>query len=154
MQNLQITIIDFIRRRELLNDRSLSDTQITCLKSAYGLPLDEREREIYSRGTGRLTYEEKEQCELTFITGRRGGKTGKIAAPVCIYEAFRDHGLPEGEDGYVMLLAPTLKQARIAFRYIRKYLRNSPILSKRVVRMTREEIMLDNNVVIACYACT
>jgi hypothetical protein len=53
-----------------------------------------------------------------------------------------------------MLLAPTLKQARIAFRYIRKYLKNSPILSKRIIRMTRDEIILDNNVVIGCHACT
>jgi hypothetical protein len=154
MKYLKVNIVDFIRRRDLLNDQTLSETQIACLKSVYGLPLNEREREIYSRGTGRLTYEEKEQREATFITGRRGGKTGKLAAPIVCYEAFRDHGLPPGEDAYVMLLAPTLKQARIAFRYIRKYVRNSPILSKRIIRMTRDEITLDNNVVIGCHACT
>ena len=146
--------MDFVRRCDLLNDQNLSETQITCLKSIYGLPLNDHEREIYFRGTGRTTYEEKEQPEATLIAGRRGGKTGKLAAPIVCYEAFRDHGLPPGEDAYVMLLAPTLKQARIAFRYIRKYLKNSPILSKPIIRMTRDEITLDNNVVIGCHACT
>ena len=154
MENVRVTIVDFVRRCDLLNDQTLSETQITCLKSIYGLPLNYHEREIYFRGTGRTTYEEKEQSEATFIAGRRGGKTGKIAAPIACYEAFRDHGLPPGEDAYVMLLAPTLKQARIAFRYIRKYLKKSPILSKRITRVTRDEIILDNNVVIGCHACT
>jgi hypothetical protein len=152
--DLGLNIIDFIRRADMLNDQTLSETQIVCLKSIYGTSLNDREREIYFRGTGRTTYEKKEQREATFITGRRGGKTGKLAAPIVCYEAFRDHGLPPGEDAYVMLLAPTLKQAHIAFRYIRKYLRNSPILSKRIIRMTRDEITLDNNVVIGCHACT
>jgi hypothetical protein len=154
VKNLQINIVDFIQHPALLNDRTLSDAQLVCLKSTYGLPLNECEQKIYFQGTGRLTYDAKQLDEVTFIIGRRGGKTGKIAAPIVCYEAFRDHGLPPGEDAYVMLLAPTLKQARIAFRYIRKYLRNSPILSKRIVRITKDEITLDNNIVIGCHACT
>jgi hypothetical protein len=98
------------------------------LKSTYGLPLSQAELEIYQRGTGRERYDATEQREVTFIAGRRSGKTGKIAAPIVCFEAFRDHGIPRGEEAYVMLLAPTIAQARIAFRYIRNYLRGSRIL--------------------------
>jgi hypothetical protein len=53
-----------------------------------------------------------------------------------------------------MLLAPTLAQARIAFRSIKKYLLGSKILSKRVVSKTKDEIKLDNGIIIGCYAST
>jgi hypothetical protein len=88
MKDLEVNIVDFVRRRDLLNDLTLSETQIACLKSVYGLPLNDREREIYFRGTGRATYEAKEQREATFITGRRGGKTGKLAAPIVFTKRF------------------------------------------------------------------
>ncbi|MGB9434024.1 MAG: terminase large subunit [Candidatus Acidiferrum sp.] len=127
---------------------------MVLFESTYGLPLRLDELQIYQRGTGRPVYDATEQREITIIAGRRSGKTGKIAAPICCFEAFRDHGLPPGEEAHVMLLAPTLKQARIAFRYIRDYLRNSPVLTKRIVRITKEEIVLDNGVVIGCYPCT
>ena len=53
-----------------------------------------------------------------------------------------------------MLLAPTIAQARIALRSIRNYLRGSKVLSERVVRTTRDEIILDNGIIIGCYAST
>src|SRR5712691_9141300 len=98
-------------------------------------------------------YDATEQREVTIIAGRRSGKT-KNAARIACFEAFRDHGLPPGEEGYVMLLAPTIAQARIAFRYIRNYIRGSRVLSTRVVSMTKDEIKLDNGITIGCYACT
>jgi hypothetical protein len=59
-----------------------------------------------------------------------------------------------GEEGFVILLAPQIAQARIAFRCIRNYLRNSRILWKRVVSTTKNEIKLDNGITIACYPCS
>ena len=73
---------------------------------------------------------------------------------IALYEAFRTHGLPPGERGYVMLLARNKDQAQVAFRYIYKYISESPILSKRIVSKTKHEIVLDNNIIIGCYACT
>jgi hypothetical protein len=147
-------IMEFVCDPNFLNDQTLSRAQTTVLKSIYGMPLNEEELTIYRGATGREKYLEGEQKESTIICGRRGGKTGKLAASVVCFEAFRDHGLPRGEDGYIMLLAPTLKQARIAFRYIRSYLRKSPILRRHVAKATRDEITLTNNVVIGCYAST
>ncbi|HEY2352582.1 MAG TPA: terminase large subunit [Candidatus Acidoferrum sp.] len=154
MPSLPLNIIEFVQNVDLLDDQTLSATQICCLKSVYGLPLSEPELEIYQRGTGRATYDQREQREATFIAGRRGGKTGKIAAPIVCYEACRDHGIPPGEEGVVMLLAPTIDQARIAFKYIRQYFEKSELLRERVVGRTKNEITLDNHIVIGCYACT
>ena len=151
MIKLPVNILEFARHPDLLNDASHSAGQKVCLTSIYGLPLSPDGLQIYQRGTGRKIYDATEQREITIIAGRRSGKTGKIAAVICCFEAFRDHGLPPGEEAHVMLLAPTVKQARIAFRYIRDYLRNSPVLTKRIVRITKEEIVLDNGVVIGCY---
>jgi hypothetical protein len=154
MPEIPLNILEFIEHPDLINDQSLSFAQKTCLKSIYGLPLEPDELELYQRATGRQTYDAREQREATLIAGRRGGKTTKIAVRIVIYEAVRDHGLPPGEEGCVMLLAPTLKQARIAFRAIRKDLRRSPLLSALVVRATKDEIELTNGITIACYACT
>jgi hypothetical protein len=151
---LPLYIIEFIRHPDVLNDQSHSEAQVACLKSIYGLPLTERELEIYRRGTGRETYDAKEHREATFIAGRQGGKTSKLAAPIACFEAFRDHGLPAGQEAYVMLLAPTIAQARIALRAIKKYLLGSKTLSKRVVDKTKDEIKLDNGITIGCYAST
>src|ERR1700758_2314932 len=128
----QLNIIEFIQHSALLNNRRQSDWQQTMLKSVYGLALSENELEIYRKGTGREKYDAREQREVTFMAGRRSGKTTEIAAPSAIYEAFRDHGLRPGEEGIVILLAPQIDQARIAFRSICNYLRNSRILWKRV----------------------
>ena len=118
------------------------------------MALSETEMEIYKRGTGREVYDGVEQQEVTVIAGRRGGKTTKVACPTAIFEAFRDHHLPPGETGYVVLLAPTMSQARIAFRCIRNYLRSSPILSKSIRRITKNEIELTNGITICCYPCS
>ena len=59
-KEIELNIIDFIRHPDLLNDQSLSETQITVLKVIYGQPLTDRELEIYRRGTGRESYEPKE----------------------------------------------------------------------------------------------
>jgi hypothetical protein len=149
---LELNIIEFVRHPDLLNDQSLSEAQITILKSLYGLPLTNTELDLYRRGTGRQIYEPTESEEATVIAGRRGGKT-TLSSYILTYEALRKHGLPPGQEGYVMILAATLKQANIAFRYIRNSLRKSPILAKFIKKVTRDEIILKNNVVIGCFPC-
>ncbi len=154
MREITFDIIQFIEDENLLNDRSLSDWQRTILKSTYGMPLNDPEMEIYKSGTGRESYISVEQQEVTIIAGRRSGKTSKIASPIAIFEAFRTHHLPPGESGYVVLLAPTIKQSKIAFRCIRNYLRSSPILRKSIRRINKNEIELTNGITICCYPCS
>jgi hypothetical protein len=154
MTKQPLTILDFIRHVHVLNEQSISPAQRTCLKVIYGLPLEETELEIYRRATGRETYLPKEHNEATIIVGRRGGKTSRIAAPIVCYEASRDHRLPKGEQAYVMLIARVKNQAQIAFRQIRHYLLNSPVLGREVVKVRQHEIVLRNGITIACYPCS
>ena len=77
-----------------MNDQSFSPAQTTCVKAVYGLPLSSLELEIYQRATGRETYDLTEQREVTFIAGRRSGKTGKIASAIAVFEAARPSWLP------------------------------------------------------------
>jgi hypothetical protein len=146
----ELNIIAFIEHPQLLNDQSLSAPQITILKSVYGMELTEGELIIYRRGTGHEIYDAKPCEEATLIIGRRGGKT-TLAVYIVIYEAIRDHGLPEGEEGYIVIIAKDLKQARRVFRIIREKFRRSPVLSKLVKKVTRDEIVLHTNVVISCF---
>ncbi len=149
-----LNIIEFITHPELLNDRILSVAQQTFLKSIYGVALNSEEEKIYQRATGRLEIVLGEQREVTLIAGRRAGKTSKIAAPIALYEAFRDHHLARGDRGYVMLIAPAKYQAEIAMRFIRAYLNSSPLLKRFVARERSDEVELTNGITIACYPCS
>jgi hypothetical protein len=149
-----LNIIDFIRNPLILNDQTMSPSQSAFLKSAYGIPLNEDELEIYRRGTGREEYAFVEQRELTLMGGRRGGKTGKLGARIATFEAFRDHGIPRGERAFVMIIAPTLAQAKIAFDFIVSDITKSPVLSRKISKIRRNEIVLKNGITIGCYACS
>ena len=154
MRKIPLDIIEFIRRPEMLNDQSLSLAQEVCLKALYGLPLNERELEVYRRASGRDDYVPCEHREMTFIAGRRAGKSSRVAAPTICYEAFRDHDLPHGEKGYALLIAPSKRQAKICFDYIRRYIENSAVLRKRVANFRKNEIELKSGITIACYPCS
>jgi phage terminase large subunit-like protein len=154
MISQQLNIIEFITHPEVLNDQSLSVAQQAFLKATYGLVLNSEEREIYQRATGRSEIVLAEQNEATLIAGRRSGKTSKIGAYIALYEAFRDHHLTRGDRGYVMLIAPTKNQAKIAMRFIRAYLMSSPLLKQYVARERSEEVELTNGISIACYPCS
>jgi hypothetical protein len=150
VEKYSFNIIQFLEHPALLADRSHSKAQLTVLKSFYGLPLTQEELGIYLRDTGK-TYDAREQREATLIAGRRAGKTSKLAAPIVVYEAFRDHGLPKNEEAFVVLTAPTLKQSAIALRHIKDYIRGSKILAACIVNTTRNELRLDNGVIISCF---
>lgn len=139
---------------KLLSDEGLSPAQRTALKTVYGLELKEEEFEIYRRATELQEYARREQSEATFICGRRSGKTTRIGALIALYEAYRYHNVPAGEHAYVVLIAPLKKQAKEAFRAIKRYINNSPTLKRTVVKIRKDEIELDNGVIIACWTCS
>ena len=134
----ELNIIDFITDLNLLEGSELSSAQRTILKTTYGLELSPAELDIFRRATGREIYEPREHTEATVIVGRQGGKTSRIGALIAIYEACRDHGLKRGERAYVLLIAPVIKQAQIAFGYIRNFFLTSPPLKNKVVKIPPE----------------
>ena len=154
MVTKQLNIIDFIEDLNLLEGSELSLAQRTILKATYGLELSPAELDIFRRATGRETYEPREHNEATVIVGRQGGKTSRIGAVVAVYEACRDHGLKRRERAYVLLIAPVIEQAQIAFGYIRDFFLSSPPLKNKVVKIRLDELDLDNGITITCRPCS
>jgi hypothetical protein len=154
MPKLPLSIIDFVNELKLLKAGGLSVAQQAVLKATYGEALDPAEMEIYCRATGRETYAPREHSELTVIAGRQSGKTSRIGAIIALYEAFREHGLPRGQRAYVLVIAPVVQQAAIAFDFMKRYILGSPILEPRVRKIRNDEIELRNEVIIACRPCS
>lgn len=152
-----MNIIEFIRHPDFLDDQTLSTAQIMALKSIYGLPLTSEEQLVFLKTTGLSEYPEGvEWEEVSFILGRRAGKSDKLASNIALYEACaRPHTLTTGQIGVVMVVAPEVKrQAKIVYRYIREKLKSSPVLCKMIENITRNCITLDNGVEIQVYPCS
>jgi hypothetical protein len=149
----ELNIIDFVTQLNLVEPGGPTLGHRTFLKSFYGLTLDAAELDFYCRTTGRKTYVPSEQKEVTAIIGRRGGKT-RLGARIVVYEAVRYDKLPRGERAFILLIAPVLWQAQIAFDYIREYFNGSPLLSRLVVAERQNEIELRNGVTIRCQPCS
>lgn len=66
---------------------------------------------------------------------------------------FRDYSeiLAPGERGVVMVLAADRRQAKVIFRYVRAFLTGVPMLARKIVRETSEEIDLDSGISISIH---
>jgi hypothetical protein len=79
----------------------------------------------------------------------RGGKSFTIAILALFFTLFKKHKLSLGEKGYVLIVAPTRKQATIIKNYCSGFLHSHPLFKGHIVRETAEEIELDNDTIIA-----
>ena len=96
------------------------------LIATMGEALDDEERAIFQRLTGRPQEPGERLEELWAVVGRRGGKSRAIAV-LCVFIAvFVDHSsvLVVGERPVVLCLAPSQKQAGVVFGYVGGDLRN------------------------------
>lgn len=84
--------------------------------------------------------------EAWIVAGRRSGKTLVLSGLLVALAALRDHrrALAPGERAVAMLLAPDRRQARIALRFCRGLLEQSPMLAALVEASTAEAIHLTN----------
>lgn len=116
--------------------------------------LSDEEQEIFYKVSKRTTVPSGVK-EMWCCCGRRAGKT-YIASLIATYLAFfKDWSryLSSGEVGIVSLIAPDRRQARVPFKYITGFIDSCPDLKKRVKRYTKEQIELDNNIVIEVSTC-
>jgi hypothetical protein len=150
------SIVEFVTDPQLLG-LSVSPAQRTLLKSIYGLALDEEEFHIFRQCTGRDTYPAHPFGEVTAISGARGGKDSRIAAPCACYEAVfggHERHLARGERAMIPLVAQDQRATKIAFGYIRDYMTRSPLLASLVEDVLTSEIVLTNGLTVACFPCT
>ena len=152
-----MNIIEFIESPDFINDQILSTAQRMALKSIYGLPLTGEEYKMFVQTTGLETYPQGHEWEeVSFILGRRAGKSDQLASNIALYEACaREHRLSVGQLGIVMVVAPEVKrQAKIVFRLIREKLKASSVLKKMIENITQNCIVLNNSVEIQVYPCS
>lgn len=128
-------------------------TWLAVLKAAFGLKLSRSEKRIFEGVAGARGAPRERVRELWAVVGRRGGKSRMAAALATFVAAFVDHAgkLAPGEVGYVLVLAPSVKQARLVFGYALAFLESSPVLRGLIQSTTAEEIRLAGNIVIATH---
>src|SRR5258705_6455685 len=65
-----------------------SPMQLAILRSYYGLPLTEAALGMYRQSSGNAgyAYEGRPPSELNLLCGAQSGKTGRVAAPIAVYE--------------------------------------------------------------------
>ena len=120
------------------------------LAALFGLPMNDCERRLFRKITGRRKAPKKPAEEAWLAVGRRGGKS-IIVALIAVYLAcFRKWTayLAPGERGVVMVIASDRKQARVIFRYIKALIDGVEMLAKMVERSTSSEIDLTNSITI------
>lgn len=151
-------IIEFTTDGQLLG-LSLSLAQETLLRGIYGLPLPtEDHRATWALCTGGRPYREGHQVpEVTLISGARGGKDSRIAAPVLTCEAVyggHERHLSRGERATIPLVSQDARANAVARGYVFSYLRESPVLKGLVEDEKRDELHLSNGVSVVCFPNT
>lgn len=151
-----LNIIQCLRDKRLLGlfleDAETFAAWLTFLRAFFGLAPEPGDLERYQKHTGRATWPTRAAKEAWLPIGVRGGKSFVIAILAVYFAFFKKHRLSRGERGYVLIVAPTRKQAGIIKNYVSGFLYDHPLLKGHVVRETSEEIELDNGIVISTLA--
>jgi len=129
---------------------------LTFLKALFGLPIAERaERRLLKQCTGLKTSPKRRTQEAYVIAGRRSGKSF-ISSIIAVYLAlFCDWRpfLSPGEKAWIFIIATDRAQAKIIKNYISGILASSPFFRRAVKKELRDEIELQNDVIIAVKTC-
>ena len=120
------------------------------LATLFGLPLSQYDIALFEHCTGRTTPLPGGYLESWLICGRRAGKSFVLALVACFLAIFKDWRpyLTAGEFGTIRIIATDRAQARVIFRYAKALLTQVPSIEELIVRITDEQIELNNGVVI------
>ena len=150
--------IDRALRNKRLLGAALGDsgswvTWLAVLRAAFGLPLDDNQRQLFASVAGGRAPPTKRVRELWALIGRKGGKS-RMAAAVAVYLALfvKYSKLARGEKGMVLVLAMSMDQAKVVFDYCIGFLAASDVLRREIVSTTSNEIRLRNGISIATHA--
>jgi hypothetical protein len=106
------------------------------LRAAFGLPMTESERAAFKNVAGDRAPPSRRVRELWCILGRRSGKSRMAGALAVFIACLTDarSRLAAGEQGYVLVLAPSLNQAKIIQGYCQGFIEASPLLRSQLER--------------------
>lgn len=120
-------------------------SQFCSENSLLNLQLWEKQSEILEK------FWQENYSLAVFALGRRSGKT-LMASAVAIYAAivlepeYKKH-LRANERFYIVSVATTLDQSKIAIQNIKDLVKNSPVLSQLIIRETADSLELSNGAV-------
>lgn len=126
------------------------------LVALMGEPLDDEERALFQKLTGRSAEPRERVEEFWAVVGRRGGKSRAIAVLAVYLAVFVDHSavLVAGERPVILILAPSQKQASVVLGYIVGILESVPMLKKLIKGKTAEVLSLANGLEIEVRAAS
>ncbi|MBI3932394.1 MAG: hypothetical protein HY317_03185 [Acidobacteria bacterium] len=125
---------------------------LAFLRAVYGLPMDDRDLELFRAHTGRQTPRAGGYPEAACIVGTQSGKSN-VAALVGVFEAAQ--AVMAGRRGlYVPLIAQDLRGAqRALLAYVREAVQASEVLRAEVARETADTLELAGGVSLGVYPC-
>ena len=119
--------------------------------------LPEDLRSLAASCTGRKDLETVARFDEAWVpTGRRAGKTRIAAALAAHVACFRDWRavLAAGEVATIAVVAADRSQARIAFRYIKALITETPLLAQMIASEAAERLELSNGAAIEVFSCS
>ena len=124
--------------------------------AAVGEPLTETELASYQLLTKRETAPTEPVGEMAIVKGRRSGGTTFCATMVAYLSALVDYTdvLGPGERATALLVAPSQRQAEVAFGRVCGLFDASPLLAKMVEGRTADSLTLSNNVTVEVQAAS
>ena len=133
---------------QFIEDQSTWAAWKTVFRAFFGLPAVGSDLDLFTTCTGRTEWPGQMAKELWLAIGVRGGKSFAMALLACFLAVFRRYKLSPGELGYILIVAPTRRQAGIIWRYLLSLFKDIAFLSPFLLSETREEIQLTNNISI------
>jgi hypothetical protein len=145
---ISVPVVEFIRDHDLLGPFHAGpswDRWRAVLKAAYALKMTAYDRRLFAEVSGNRPAPKKRVEELDCIVGRGGGKDA-VAASLAAYHAVNvdKARLRPGEHAVVLCLAVDRDQAQVAYRYVKGYFEQVPLLAGMVERITADTIDLTN----------
>jgi hypothetical protein len=124
--------------------------------AAMGEALKPKELPAYRQLTQRDEPPSQRVEELVIIKGRRSGGTTFCAVMVAYQAALIDYSdvLGVGETATALLLAPSQRQADVAFSRVEGIFDASPLLKSMIVNRTKDTLILNNNVTVEVLAAS
>lgn len=117
--------------------------QRTLLIGSMGEEMTDEEAAIWRTITGREPLTER-ATEMSWIMGRRSGKT-LSAACWSVYQTFLvEYDLSPGEEAISLFAAQTARNAQVAFGYAKAIVERSPVIGKLVDQVLSDTIKLKN----------
>jgi len=132
----------------------------TVAKILDGLPIEADELDLYQKITGRndavAGAARKAMSEAYLIKDRRAGGTLFAAARTVHASALQDFSgrLGPGEIATAGLIASDRRQAKVALRYVKGLVADSPLISATVVGETAESITFNNHTMVEVHVAS